>query len=309
MKDKLTQDERQSLTGSKPVTEFMRNQWDSSDEINDPVLRSKIFDNIKKTIWGEGHLRRFIYYRLSLAASIAIIIGLSFSVYFYSTKQDVQHIFIASSGIQNMTSVVLADGSSVLLGPGSKLTYPESFASKKREVTLSGQAFFDVTENKNKPFVVHTSQMDVTVLGTAFELFSYDVENKTEAILLNGKIRVEVPGNTPDDTKQIFLLPNEKLTFDKQTRELSKEYVDADKYTAWRNRGILTFENEKLAMIIPRLEQWYGQKIICQTDIAEEYRFTFKIRDESLERILFILRKTSPIKYEKTEGGDFILNR
>lgn len=309
VKDELSAAERQSLNESREVVEVMRKQWDASEDINDPELKSRIFNNISKIILMGGGKNGLLFYKLSLAASIALIIGLSVSVYLFSIRPEAQHTFIASSGIQNMTSVALADGSTALLGPGSKLTYPEAFTGKTREITLSGQAFFDVKENRGKPFVVHSGLLAVTVLGTAFELFSYEVESRIEVILLHGKVKVGIAGDSIGKEQQATVQPNEKLTYDKQTQEFTKEQVDANKYTAWRNRGILTFEDEKLSMIIPRLEQWYGQKIICQTDIAEEYRFTFKVRDESLERILFILGESSPLKYTKTEGGDFILGR
>ena len=78
------------------------------------------------------------------------------------------------------------------MGPGSRLTYPASFSGKTREIRLDGQAFFDVAKNREKPFIVHTEDMSVEALGTAFELFSYNMENKMEAILLNGKIKVSV---------------------------------------------------------------------------------------------------------------------
>ncbi|MCS2892645.1 FecR domain-containing protein [Parabacteroides faecis] len=216
-------------------------------------------------------------------------------------------MYIVSSGIQNMQSVSLPDGTEVQLGPGSKLTYPSEFSSGKREVSLDGQAFFDVYKNPHKPFVVHTADMDIEALGTAFEVFSYGIENKSEAILLNGKIRVNCNGSLNNKNGGYLLSPDEKIVFDKRDNSASVQDVDADKYTAWRKQRILSFENEKLSMIIPRLEQWYGRKIMCQQDLADKYRFTFKIRDESLERILFMMGASSPLKYKETSNGNYQL--
>ena len=96
------------------------------------------------------------------------------------------------------------------MGPGSRLTYPASFSGKTREIRLDGQAFFDVAKNREKPFIVHTEDMSVEALGTAFELFSYDMENKMEAILLNGKIKVSVADKETNQMKEYFVSPDER---------------------------------------------------------------------------------------------------
>ena len=149
--------------------------------------------------------------------------------------------------------------------------------------------------------------MSVEALGTAFELFSYDMENKMEAILLNGKIKVSVADKETNQMKEYFVSPDEKILVDRQTGKIAKQIVDADKYTAWRKQKMLSFENEKLSMIIPRLEQWYGRKVMCQKDLADKYRFTFKVRDESLDRILFMMKASSPLQYKEEKNGDYIL--
>lgn len=189
------------------------------------------------------------------------------------------------------------------------MTYPARFSGKTREITLDGQAFFDVAKNREKPFIVHTEGMSVEALGTAFELFSYKVENKMEAILLNGKIKVSVADKETDQMEEYFVSPDEKILVDRQTGKITKQIVDADKYTAWRKQKMLSFENEKLSMIIPRLEQWYGRKVMCQKDLADKYRFTFKVRDESLEKILMLIQLSSPLKYKEIEDGNYSLTR
>ena len=107
--------------------------------------------------------------------------------------------------------------------------------------------------------------------------------------------------------KDFILSPDEKIVHDRWADSTYIQPVDADKYTAWRKQKILSFENEKLSMIIPRLEQWYGRKVMCQQDLADKYRFTFKVRDESLERILFIMGESSPLGYQKTTNGNFVI--
>ena len=143
-------------------------------------------------------------------------------------------------------------------------------------------------------------------MGTAFEVFDYDIESKSETVLLNGKVKIGI-NNSKGDRAEFILSPNEKMVYDQQADSAYVLTVDADKYTSWRKQKIVSFENEKLSMIIPRLEQWYGRKIMCQQDLADKYRFTFKVRDESLERILFMMGESSPLKYQKTSNGNYVL--
>ena len=139
----------------------------------------------------------------------------------------------------------------------SKLTYPAAFTGKTREIHLDGQAFFDIHKNPHKPFIVHTSEMEVQALGTAFEVFDYDIESKSETVLLNGKVKIGI-NNSKGDRAEFILSPNEKMVYDQQADSAYVLTVNADKYTSWRKQKIVSFENEKLSMIIPRLEQWYG---------------------------------------------------
>ncbi len=306
--DQLGSAEEQELFYCEPVTKLMLTQWDNcQDETGIPASdKNKIFRAIQKRISSDKRLNP-LYYKISLAASFLLIIGLTSIIYLFTSEKKTFNIYTISAGIQNTESVTLPDGTTVQLGAGSKIIFPEYFTGNSREVTVCGQAFFDVTADSLKPFIVHTPQMDITVLGTAFELFSHDIENVTEAILLKGKLKVDILTNTNND-RQIILLPDEKVALNKQTGAISKEKVDADKYTSWRKDGILSFENEKLSMIIPRLEQWYGRKIICPKELSEKYRFTFKVRDETLERILYMIQKSSPLKYTKTGEGNFTIH-
>ena len=99
-----------------------------------------------------------------------------------------------ASGVRCIEPVSLSDGTTVRMGPNSQLIYPKSFDGKTRDVELKGQAFFDVAKDRERPFTVHTKNMDVTALGTAFEVFNYDSESKLETILLNGKVKIGLGG-------------------------------------------------------------------------------------------------------------------
>ena len=309
--DKLTDDERATLLASEPVERQMKQQWEEAAAgMTDKQREEAIWEKVCKALDGRVSGRRETFYKIySWVASLLLLLGMEGTAYWALTRQEAVSMYVVSSGLQSMQSVSLPDGTEVQMGPGSRLTYPADFTGKVREVKLAGQAFFDVAKLPGKPFVVQTGEMQVEAVGTAFELFSYDTESRVETILLNGKIKVGIRDGESGQESLYWVSPDERLQLDRQTGEVSKQVVNADKYTAWRKQRMLSFENEKLSMIIPRLEQWYGRKVMCQKDLAERYRFTFKVRGESLEQILKLIQLSSPLKYEEVEDGNYSLSR
>ena len=221
-------------------------------------------------------------------------------VFYVSQEDRKEFIYVMASGDQCVRDVSLPDGTIVKMGPNSQLTYPQSFTGGTREVELIGQAFFDVAKDPDKPFTVHGTDIAVTALGTAFEVFNYGYEERAETILLNGKVKIKVEGKRQAADGEVVLNPNEMFVYDKLKKSVKVKSVKADNYLSWRN-GLLNFENEKLETIISRLEPWFGEHIKCPKSIAEKYRFTFKVRGESLETLLQFLSSTSPIRYKKNE--------
>ncbi|GAB6119971.1 FecR family protein [Dysgonomonas termitidis] len=305
-KDDLTEKEQADLLHSPSVTTQMSKQWDDAPEsadtdgIDEQTLWETIKANtIEKAYQPERGRHKFSFYKIySVAASVLIIIGLGLFTYLKPDRIVREEVYIVHSGHQDISLVILPDSTQVKMGPGSKLTYPKQFSGKSREVTLYGQGFFDVKKNREKPFIVHTPQMDVVALGTAFEIFNYDGNNKIETILLNGKVKISYPEKA--NPEPVYLSPNEKMTYNRANKSVTVEKVDAAKYTSWHEQDILNFENETLAMILPRLEQWFGCKISCPENVANHYRFTFKVRDESIERIFDMMKKSTPVRYRKT---------
>ena len=301
MRDALDETDRQRLLCDPKVEERMRFQWDEAGDCVNPVVGNRMWERIiARTMATNGTHKLWFYKITAIAASILLLLGVGSVVYWSHTEED-QYIYVMASGVRCIEPVSLSDGTTVRMGPNSQLIYPKSFDGKTRDVELKGQAFFDVAKDRERPFTVHTKNMDVTALGTAFEVFNHDSESKLETILLNGKVKIGLGDPNVKNRREVILNPNEMLVFDKQANTVKVKTVDAENYSGWRN-GVLSFENERLSMILTRLEPWYGRKIKCPKEIAEKYRFTFKVRDESLERILFMLSNTSPIKYREKDS-------
>lgn len=306
LSDELTEEEQKELFQSEEVTHRLQSQWESTSFAtkSDLTAGDNIWYRIKKNTFGkkrESRQMRF-YKTYAVAASFLLLFGLCTVLYLGLSKGG-NEIYIVRSGIRSIDTFTLSDGTTVNLGANSKLTYPADFKGKSREVRLEGQGFFNVQKNAENPFIVRTSQINVTVLGTEFEVFNYENNPEAEIILVNGRVSVSFPEE--ENSRVLSLSPNEKISYNKRKQSVKFEKVNADKYTTWRNGNVLSFENEKLSMIIPRLEKWYNYKINCPERILNHYRFTFKVGSESLERILFIMSKSAPLKYREKDDGSY----
>lgn len=301
----LTSEEREELNRSGFIDDTLRKQWEElSGECMDPIREERILNGIMQRIKKKEFRSRYSLYWYGMAAMIAVCMILSALLLMETSHTEV--MYVMNTGYQSMDSVRLADGTKVMLGAGSRLTYPQEFSDSRREVMLSGQAFFEVTPNKKHPFVVKTSNMDITVLGTSFEVFSYDGDKEAETILLAGKVKVQIPDNKALEGKIYILTPDEKLTYNEE-KGVSLTKVDADAYSGWRQGKRMSFKNETLEMILDRLEKWYGQKIECSSPAAQHYRFTFTVHSEPLELILNYISHSAPLTYKMVNNNQYLV--
>lgn len=218
------------------------------------------------------------------------------------------------------TRSLLADGTTVWLNAGSKLIYDNDFTGATREVRLEGEAFFDVVKQANRPFIVHTSGIDIRVLGTAFNVKSYPEDKNVETTLYRGLVQVqrhEDVANTP-----ISLVPNQKLILPKQAaiepaklsevkRLLAKEipagailtHIDSTKKeserfeTAWLYSR-LEFRGDNFEDLAKKLERWYNVTIIFQDDQVKELNFDGSFEKESVEQAFKYLQAAIPFNYK-----------
>lgn len=154
----------------------------------------------------------------------------------------------------------LSDGTRVYLNAGTTLKYPVNFIEgKNRTVYLTGEAFFEVAKDLAHPFVVSTNRAKIQVLGTKFNVDSYENQSTTTVVLVEGSVLVE-------DEKQdsIKMFPNEKVAVGAEGME--KETVVAESYASWKN-GFLTFQDKKIKELIPLLERYYNIEIYCENYI------------------------------------------
>lgn len=201
------------------------------------------------------------------------------------------------------SSITFSDGTKAWVNAGSRLIYPAEFSKEKREIYVDGEIYIEVSEDKKRPFVVKTKQMDISVLGTKFNVSAYEGDKVKNVVLLSGS--VSISSNTHNKDKEIILTPNQM--YSDLENSYSVENVDASIYILWA-QGLYQFESEELGNIITRLERYYGIKIECDTAIAElKCSGKLDLKDD-LNKLLTELSRALPIKYRQNANGSYTIN-
>ncbi|ERJ59195.1 FecR family protein [Sphingobacterium paucimobilis] len=197
--------------------------------------------------------------------------------------------------------ITLADGTRVWLNSSSTLKYPNGFAAQNREVYLDGEAYFEVAHNPNKPFVVHVDQMKVKVLGTKFNINSYN-KKAIKTSLVSGKVSVRI------EEKERILYPENQAQVDILTGRISIMPTNTEKITGW-TKGKFIFDDEPLSNIMSTLSRWYGIKVHFGSEEAQKTTFTGTFyKKDNLEKIMQLLTHTQEIKYRK-EGQEIYITK
>lgn len=191
--------------------------------------------------------------------------------------------------------VTLSDGTKVWMNSMSSLKYPVNFGKNNRLVELSGEAFFEVTKDKNRPFIVKMKGYNVKVLGTSFNISAYHDEELIHTTLATG--RVEISGLLGKEKEKYRILPGEQFVLNKYTRNTMIKDVDVRVVTAWKD-GCFMFDETKFEDVLLELQRWYGVEIFYNNNDIKEEVFTGKLpKFENLNTILKMMSKVGNIKY------------
>lgn len=199
---------------------------------------------------------------------------------------------IISTPKSGQYQLILSDGTKVWLNSSSSLRFPTSFIGNERKVELSGEGYFEVVKNSKMPFRVELSNgMKVEVLGTHFNLMSYNDEEIVKTTLIEGKVKVS------KGIDYVMLAPNQQARLLKSNNDLSiDKSVDVNRVVAWKN-GLFDFYNDNLSEIMKQLSRWYDVEIIYSSPINEQH-FTGSIRREvNISQVLQMLKLAGGVDF------------
>lgn len=195
------------------------------------------------------------------------------------------------------SQITLYDGTKVWLNSGTKFKYPVTFGSQTRDVFIEGEAYFTVAKDVEHPFVVHTDQLKVKVLGTKFNVCAYPDDNEFSATLDEGSISA-INIRTGKGAK---MNPGEQLILSRTTNGMKLYKVNTELYTSWKE-SLLKFENAPFEELIKKMERWYDVRINVDPAINKKERYTMTIKTESLREMLQVVSKTTVMKYKINEN-------
>lgn len=270
---------------------------------------------------------------IGIAASIILLIG---AWYIFSITRTGSNNYFNKSSVNEViarlgtkSKIILPDGTTVLLNAGSKLTYNQNFMGAIREVDLDGEAFFDVVKDAKHPFIVHTSGINIKVLGTEFNVKSYATESTIEATLIRGLIEVE-KRNEPQ-APRIILKPHEKLVFNKQDDQVVTTQTNSEvknnlqaEVNHFKPQSViiaalpnkpdsslvetdwvynkLIFDGDSFEELAKKIERWFNVHIVFKNEQVAKYKLHGVFENESIEQMLEALKLTVPFKYAKADN-------
>jgi len=264
------------IAGTEHEWKRFLNNIDIKD--NEPSLISKRFLNV--------------WYKVAAILILAILVGGAI-VKFTNWSDPVYLTAAAPRG--SISQILLPDNTLIYLNAGSEIKYNIGKNKSRREVLLNGEAWFQVTNLKNKPFVVHTSSYDVKVLGTEFNVKTHESDSRVETTVEKGSVLIS-PSETFKMSKIVKLLPNDQFVYDKKEQSLKVRKVNTKQYSAWKDNKLI-FINMSLKELIIILERKYGVDIEVENDAILKYHYYGTIKNETIIEILEILIETLPINY------------
>lgn len=201
-------------------------------------------------------------------------------------------------------NIVLSDGSNVHLNSGSSIKYPINFIKgQKREVFLTGEAFFDVVHDKENAFVVNAQELAIHVHGTKFNVSNYPEDRDTEVVLVEGSVGLKESILENADKDEVYLKPGYMGVYNRSDNNIYQEEVNTSIYTSWMN-GNLVFRNISFENIIQKLQRHYNVVIINNNEklAHETFNATIETQHETIEQVFNYFNKVYQIEYKIIEN-------
>ncbi|HRP56449.1 FecR family protein [Agriterribacter sp.] len=284
----------------------------------------RLYKKIAETGPEPVHFNTNKYRRLkwwSVAASVLLVMSAAAFYLMTSPRPHSPSSNIITTQKGSKTNLVLPDGTKVWVNADTKLIYDKEFGNNAREVALTGEAYFDVVKDKTRPFIIHTSAVQVKVLGTTLNVRSYPTEKTTETTLIKGSVEVTLNTNPQ---KKVILKPNEKVVVENTDAVLPEQPVDTvnvrkqsapmvinpvhfDKkdqevYETMWVKNKLAFDETPFDKMIAELERWYNVQIIVKNKALSASTYTVTFENKSLDEALEGLQFSAHFQYQAKDG-------
>jgi len=239
-------------------------------------------------------------FRIAAAILFGALLLTSGYEMFYKPAASSELLEISANN-QVLNKFTLSDGTLVSLNSNTKVFYPKKFGQKTREVSIEGEAFFEVKPNKNKPFIIHAGKAQIKVLGTSFNVSAYPGKKLVEVIVKTGKVQVLNKMAKTVETNELILTPGEKGTLVYSNNSFLKTTNQDLNFLAWKTRNLI-FNATSLSEVVENLEKVYKVNIRLADPKLNGLLLTAQFNDYSLDFILSVIETTFKIEVQKVDG-------
>ena len=290
---------------------IIREHWDEIEmespdcDMDSDRLLDKLHHLIHLDTYNKSHnlpFYRKAYQQFSKIAAVLLLPVLVISTWYFMTNgrfftKEEKPIYVEIfSPLAARTKFELPDGTIGWLNSGSTLKFPVKFKGKQREVALSGEGFFNVVQDSEKPFIVKTCNLDIKALGTSFNVLAYPDDETCEITLESGKVIIEKTTENGESSQLAELHPNHQVVISKRTNKSEVREVSPSKYTSWKE-GKLVLRNDPMNLVVKKIGRWYNVEINLKEKDLESYRYRATFEDETFAEVMKLLKLTSPIDY------------
>jgi transmembrane sensor len=244
--------------------------------------------SVVKPIWSS------VYFKVAAAVSLLLM-----SLFIFYLNSDTTII----NGPGEITTIALPDGSNITMRGKSTLRYDDDFNTTQRLISFEGEAFFDITGNPAKPFVIKTEDAVVEVIGTSFNVRAIEGEATTAVYVVTGKVKV-----SNDKFKQaIALVPGETGVFSKREGSLLKIADENSNALSWKSKK-LSFRKTSLYKVVESVEHYFDIQIGIENEKLRDCRFTSEFDNPTLEEVMEALTVSLDLTFTKNENGTYTLS-
>ena len=292
------------------LSEMLEERWTSKDA--DGLVRQPDWEEMRRHIMKASQLsphtigkRRFPW---QYAAAVVLVVAIAGFLWFFQTYEHKPNLITSEPALSATSTqtgsrlMVLSDGSTVRLNMGSGLEYEVGFSDTLREVHLTGEAFFDVKHDPERPFIIHTGNIRTTVLGTAFNIRAFPDEEAVTVTVVRGKVRVG-----DERESKAVLAANQQLLLNRRSRELKQQTVNTEEAIQWTKSDFI-LDNITFGEAEAIIEARYGVDIVFDNVQLEQCRFTATFyQDADLEQMLTAICMVNKATYDR--AGENVIIR
>ena len=293
---------------NQELFDYYYSDWKTLEHYNKmkSVNTDKAWENLKQRLENdqlipkENDKKKNINLWYKVAAMIIAFIALSWITFTWVSGNFGNQVKLAAAENQ-IVKTRLQDGSVVILKHGSEIAYPKSFSEKQRVVTMKGQAFFEVSPDQTKPFIVKTTNAGIRVVGTAFNVTENPIDHSAEVYVESGKVFLYDPDN-PEVKK--MLTPGKIGILKDNTIRVTEN--NNPNYLAWKTK-VFVFDGEKLENVFRELERAYAIHIDYEDDIIGQFKLSTKFDNQSVDTIIKIICTTFNLESNKKQS-DYVIS-